>query len=68
VASLHVTVPVPLPVVLTERSFDPRVNVAVTLFAAVTFRAQVSPREESQPAQLTVEPPAGAAVNVTAVP
>ena len=63
------TVPVPVPVLLTFRVWATAVNVAVTERLAVIETVQVFPAVESQPLQLVkVEPPAAVAVKVTEVP
>src|SRR5712692_9841842 len=61
-----VTVPVPLPVLLTFRVCDTAVNVAVTERFEVIETVQVFPKVESHPLQLVnVEPLAALAVKVT---
>jgi hypothetical protein len=64
-----VTVPPPVPVLLTFKVCWTAVKVAVTDFAAVIVTLQVFPDDESQPLQpLKVEPEFAVAVSVTAVP
>ena len=67
--SLEVTVPLPLPVVLTERVKVCRLKLAVTARAVLMVTLQVVPETASQPLQKAkVEPEAGVAVRVTTVP
>jgi len=63
-----VTVPLPVPALVTVSAKDGRANVAVTLCAAliVTLQVPVPVQPPLQPANS--EPAAGAAVNVTAAP
>src|SRR5207253_10350120 len=64
-----VTVPVPVPAVLTVSAKVGRVKVAVTVVAAETVTVQAPVPEQPPPVQpVKVEPAAGVAVNVTAVP
>src|SRR5206468_10051874 len=63
---LDVTVPEPIPVLLTARLNTLRLNVTVTVLAAVIVTVQVEPDTTSQPTQPpTVEFAAGTAVSVT---
>ncbi len=64
-----VTVPLPGPAVLTVRVLVCGVKVAVTVVAAVMFTVQEPVPEQPPPLQLEkVEPVAGVAVRVTALP
>ena len=64
-----VTVPLPLPDLVTESAKDGRVKVAVTEVAALTVTVQVPAPAHPPPLQpANVEPVAAAAVKVTAVP
>src|SRR5213080_4433646 len=64
-----VTVPLPLPALLTVSAKLGRLKVAVTVVAAETVTTQVPVPEHPPPLQpLKVEPVAGLAVSVTAVP
>src|SRR5438093_1599836 len=64
-----VTVPLPLPALLTVSAKLGRLKVAVTVVAAETVTTQVPVPEHPPPLQpLKVEPAAGLAVSVTAVP
>ena len=81
-APVAVTVPLPVPALVTVRVLVSRVKFAVTLFAALMVTVQVlaaraarpdlvvfDADEPSQPVQLVkVEPAAGLAVRVTVVP
>src|SRR5439155_123308 len=68
-AGLLVTVPVPAPVLLTVTVKLCTAKVAVTVVAALSVTVQVPVREQLPPLQpVKVEPAAGAAVKVTAVP
>ena len=68
-AGLLVTVPVPAPAGVTVRAKLGVVKVAVTVVAAETVTVQVPVPEQPPPVQpVKVEPAAGAAVRVTAVP
>src|SRR5436309_2671942 len=64
-----VTVPLPVPTLLTVSAKLGRLKVAVTVVAVETVTAQVPVPEHPPPLQpVKVEPAAGAAVSVTAVP
>src|SRR5947209_1703289 len=64
-----VTVPLPVPALLTVRAKVGAVKVAVTVVAAESVTVQAPVPEQPPPLQpLKVEPAAGAAVSVTAVP
>src|SRR2546428_8534928 len=64
-----VTVPLPVPALLTVSAKLGRLKVAVTVVAAETVTTQVPVPVQPPPLQpLKVEPAAGAAVSVTAVP
>jgi len=64
-----VTVPLPVPAGMTVSAKVGRAKVAVTVVAAETVTVQVPVPEQPPPVQpVKVEPPAGAAVRVTAVP
>src|SRR5437870_1208879 len=64
-----VTVPLPVPALLTVSAKLGRLKVAVTVVAAQTVTTQVPVPEHPPPLQpLKVEPAAGLAVSVTAVP
>ena len=68
-AGLLVTVPAPAPALLTVRVKDGTVNVAVTVVPAFSVTVQVPVPEQPPPLQpVKVEPAAGVAVRVTAVP
>ena len=69
-AGLDVTVPLAMrPVLLTVSVKLCTAKVAVTDLAALMVTVQLVPETVSQPLQLPkVDPPAGAAVRVTAVP
>src|SRR5947199_7739100 len=68
-AGLLVTVPAPVPALETVSVKVCRVKVAVTVVAALRVTVQAPGPEQPPPVQpLKVEPPAGAAVSVTAVP
>ena len=70
-AGLLVTVPVPVPVLLTVKVklLVPRAKLAVTVVAAVIVTTQVLVPVQPPPLQpVNVEPAAGVAVNVIAVP
>src|SRR5207302_1138339 len=68
-AGLLVTVPMPVPALLTVRVKVCRVKVAVTVVAAETVTVQGPVPAQPPPVQpVKVEPTAGAAVRVTAVP
>src|SRR5690349_20651018 len=68
-AGVLVTVPPPVPFLLTFSVCCTAVNVAVTDLAEVIETVQVFPDDESQPLQLVnVEPALAVAVNVTEVP
>jgi hypothetical protein len=70
-AGLEVTVPLPVPDLLTVNAklCGVTVNVAVTVRAAFIVTVQVAPDAESQPVQLAnVDPEPAGAVSVTAVP
>ena len=68
--SLEVTVPLPLPVVLTERVKVCRLKLAVTARAVLMVTLQVGPETASQPLlqKAKVEPGAGVAVRTTVLP
>src|SRR5207249_6592909 len=64
-----VTVPLPVPALLTVSATVGRAKVAVTVVAALRVTVQVPVPEHPPPLQpVKVEPAAGVAVNVTAVP
>ena len=68
-AGALVTVPLPAPLLLTVSAYDGRANVAVTVVAAVTVTTHVPVPLHPPPLQpVNVDPAAGAAVSVTAVP
>src|SRR6266446_5467936 len=68
-AGLLVTVPVPVPVLLTVSVKVCTAKVAVTVVAALSVTVHVPVPEQPPPLQpVKVEPTAGAAVKVTAVP
>src|SRR5437667_5217764 len=68
-AGALVTVPVPAPVLLTVSVKVCTAKVAVTVVAALSVTVQVPVLEQLPPLQpVKVEPAAGAAVKVTAVP
>src|SRR5207249_3291538 len=68
-AGALVTVPLPVPAGVTVRVKLCRVKVAVTVVAAERVTVQAPVREQRPPRQLLkVEPAAGVAVRVTAVP
>ena len=61
--------PLPLPVLVTERVKVCRLKLAVTARAVLMVTLQVVPETASQPLQKAkVEPEAGVAVRVTTVP
>jgi hypothetical protein len=63
------TLPLPVPALLTVRFTGDALNVAVTVVVAVTFTVQVPGPVHPPPLQpAKVEPVAGVAVRVTAVP
>ena len=67
--SLEVTVPLPLPVVLTERVKVCRLKLAVTARAVLMVTLQVVPETASQPLHAAnIESKAGVAIRVTTVP
>jgi hypothetical protein len=64
-----VTVPLPVPALVTDSAKDGRAKVAVTEVAALIVTAQVPVPEQPPPVQpVNVEPAAGVAVKVTGVP
>jgi hypothetical protein len=64
-----VTVPAPVPALVTASVYSMRVKVAVTVVAAVTVTAQVPVPVQPPPDQpVNVEPATGVAVRVTTVP
>src|SRR5439155_649690 len=64
-----VTVPLPVPALLTVSATVGRAKVAVTVVAALRVTVQVPVPEHPPPLQpVKVEPAAGVAVSVTAVP
>src|SRR5438552_2254003 len=64
-----VTVPLPVPALLTVSAKVGRAKVAVTVVAALRVTVQVPVPEQPPPLQpVKVEPAAGVAVSVTAVP
>jgi len=68
-AGLEVTVPLPVPDLLTESVNVCTSKAAVTEVAALIVTEQVPVPEQPPPLQpAKVEPPAGAAVSVTDVP
>jgi hypothetical protein len=68
-AGALVTVPLPVPVLVTLRAKDCWTNPAVTVVAAFSVTVQVPVPEQPPPVQpVKVEPAAGVAVKVTAVP
>jgi hypothetical protein len=67
-AGLLVTVPEPVPLLVTDSVTGVAVNVAVTEVAALMVTAQVPVPEQAPLQPAKVEPAAGAAVSVTAVP
>ena len=68
-AGLDVTVPLPVPVLLTVNEKLWTVNVAVTVVAPLSVTVQPAVPEQPPPLHPEkVEPPAGLAVRVTAVP
>src|SRR5881397_1096919 len=68
-AGLFVTLPAPVPALETVSVKVCRVKVAVTVVAALRVTVQAPGPEQPPPLQpLKVEPAAGAAVSVTAVP
>src|SRR5207253_964531 len=68
-AGALVTVPLPVPALLTVSATVGRAKVAVTVVAALRVTEQVPVPEQPPPLQpVKVEPPAGVAVSVTAAP
>jgi hypothetical protein len=68
-AGLDVTVPLPVPALLTVRLNCCTAKLAVTLVAALMVTLQVPVPEQPPPLQpLNVDPPLAAAVRVTTVP
>jgi hypothetical protein len=68
-AGLDVTVPVPVPALLTVRLNCCTAKLAVTLVVAFMVTLQVPVPEQPPPLHpLNVDPPLGAAVRVTTVP
>ena len=68
-AGLEVTVPLPVPVLLTVSEKLWAVNVALTDVAAFMVATQLPVPEQPAPLQpANVDPPAGDAVSVTTVP
>jgi len=66
---LELTVPLPVPVLLTVRTKLDESNVAVTVLAIFIVTVHVVPDTVSHPLQLPkVDPPAALAVRVTLVP
>jgi hypothetical protein len=64
-----VTVPLPVPALLTVRAKVCTLKVAVTALAAVMVTLHVAPETVSHPLQLPkIDPLAGLAVKVTGVP
>src|SRR2546428_7881907 len=64
-----VTVPLPVPALLTVSAKLGRLNVAVTVVAALKVTVQAPVPEQPPPLQpVKIEPAAGAAVSVTALP
>ena len=67
--ALEVTVPLPVPALLTARVKVCRSNAAATDRVALTVTIQLVPETESHPRQpLKIEPPAGVARRLTTVP
>ena len=67
-AGLLLTVPLPLPVLVTVRAYN-CIKLAFTHLTALIVTVQVVPETVSQPLQpVKMEPRAGVAVRVTAVP
>ena len=66
-AGLEVTVPLPVPALVTVMVYDTRVKVAVTLRAAVMETVHVPVPVQAPDQPVKVEPAAGAAVKVTEV-
>jgi hypothetical protein len=67
--SLEVTVPLPVPPLLTVRANRCTVNVAVTDRAPLIVTVQVVPETPSHPLQPSkVDPPLALAVSVTTIP
>jgi hypothetical protein len=67
--TLDVTAPLPVPALVTIRTFCPSVKLAVTRVASVTDTVQVPVPEQPPPDQpVKVEPVVAAAVSTTAVP
>ena len=67
-AGLLVTVPAPVPGLVTVKAYELRVNIALTLLSAVIETVHVVPNAESQPVQLEkVYPVDDDAVKVTEV-
>jgi hypothetical protein len=67
-AGLEVTVPLPVPALLTDSVNVCTLKVAVTDVAAFIVTEQVPVPEQAPLQPAKVEPPAGAAVSVTTVP
>ncbi len=68
-AGFEVTVPVPVPVLLTVRGNVCTLKVAATVVAALMVTTQEPVPEQPPPLQpAKVDPPAGLAVSVTDVP
>ena len=68
-AGVLVTVPLPVPALLTVRAKVGTSNVAVTVVAADIVTVQELAPEQPPPLQpVKIEPDAGVAVSVTAVP
>jgi hypothetical protein len=65
---LDVTVPAPVPGLLTVTVYWARLKVAVTVVAAVTLTTQVLVPEQGPDHPWNVEPVVGVAVKVTDVP
>jgi hypothetical protein len=64
---LEVTVPAPVPALVTVRAYVLRANVAVTLRAAVMDATQLPVPLQAPPQPVKVEPVDAAAVRVTLV-
>ena len=67
-AGLELTVPLPVPDLLTDKENVCTLKVAVTEVAAFIVTEQVPVPEQAPLQPAKVEPPAGAAVSVTTVP